>query len=458
MNWEEKIDFRGSDIANRQILYWGEENQKKLWNSKVLVIGNGNVRDYILAGLAGLDIRKICVISERLKEDRRCFLSPQINIPLKGVVETIKKINGQIRIEGFESFYSSCIHEYIKFNPDIIVECSDSYFSKSKAFEFAQDRKIPLVSTHCERYFGEIVANLDEKVFLKELENRKKGMSPYQGAIPAGFLAGVVLDEVRKKFFRMNKSEKGLEKKIVYNLNSLERTQEESNLPLKLKEIKNSRCLVAGAGGIGTYVSIALGLEGFKEIDILDFDSVEEHNLNRQVMFYEQIGTSKADTLSKRINRISFANTNPLNYKLDSSSRDILKKGHYDIIFGCFDNLRARYLLSEFAKEERINYIDGGVSPEEGSIFSYIPGRTPCVSCQKNIQKLEEEVRQSCNQQKNPSVIIPNMIVGSLMVGEAINLLKEKDLRGNSLIYEGNSLDKIYCEQIQEKLEGCDCL
>jgi len=62
---------------------------------------------------------------------------------------------------------------------------------------------------------------------------------------------------------------------------------------------------IAGAGGLGSNAAVSLARAGIGHLIIVDFDTVEESNLNRQYYFFDQIGLKKIDALRENIHRIN---------------------------------------------------------------------------------------------------------------------------------------------------------
>ena len=69
--------------------------------------------------------------------------------------------------------------------------------------------------------------------------------------------------------------------------------------------LKNKTVGIAGCGGIGSNVAVALARVGVGNLILVDFDIIEESNLNRQYYFYHQIGKLKALTLKENIENIN---------------------------------------------------------------------------------------------------------------------------------------------------------
>jgi sulfur carrier protein ThiS adenylyltransferase len=75
--------------------------------------------------------------------------------------------------------------------------------------------------------------------------------------------------------------------------------------PRVYERLKNSRVGIAGVGGLGSTVAVALARVGVGELVIADFDVVEPSNLNRQQYFVDQLGRFKVDALTETLHRIN---------------------------------------------------------------------------------------------------------------------------------------------------------
>ena len=73
----------------------------------------------------------------------------------------------------------------------------------------------------------------------------------------------------------------------------------------QLKKIQSVKIGIGGAGGIGSNIVIILARCGFKNFEMLDFDLIEESNLNRQQFFIGDIGTIKIDSLKNFLIKIN---------------------------------------------------------------------------------------------------------------------------------------------------------
>ena len=104
---------------------------------------------------------------------------------------------------------------------------------------------------------------------------------------------------------------------------------------------------IAGAGGIGSNVAVHLVRAGAKQIKIVDFDKIEESNLNRQFYFQDQIGMYKSDAVKINLERIgSRTEIEAVNMKIESDNvEDIFRE--CDIVVEAFDKKEYKKLIAE---------------------------------------------------------------------------------------------------------------
>ncbi|GAQ94178.1 adenylyltransferase and sulfurtransferase [Thermodesulfovibrio aggregans] len=148
------------------------------------------------------------------------------------------------------------------------------------------------------------------------------------------------------------------------------------------KKLKNSTVFVAGAGGLGSPVSIYLAVAGVGRIIICDFDSVEITNLNRQILHsHTRIGINKA--LSAKITLTAInpdVEVIPITEKITEDNAFELV-GDSQIILDCMDNLETRYILNEVAIKKDIPLVFGAIYGIQGMISFIKPPETPCLKC-----------------------------------------------------------------------------
>ncbi|MGB3332941.1 MAG: adenylyltransferase/sulfurtransferase MoeZ [Mycobacterium sp.] len=135
------------------------------------------------------------------------------------------------------------------------------------------------------------------------------------------------------------------------------------------KRLKNARVLVIGAGGLGAPTLLYLAAAGVGTLGIVDFDVVEESNLQRQVIHgISDIGRAKAESA-----RDSIAEVNPLvrvqlhQVRLEASNAVELF-AQYDLILDGTDNFATRYLVNDAAVLAHKPYIWGSIYRFEGQV------------------------------------------------------------------------------------------
>lgn len=140
------------------------------------------------------------------------------------------------------------------------------------------------------------------------------------------------------------------------------------------RKIMNAKVLIVGAGGLGSPVLQYLAAAGIGVLALADFDRVELHNLNRQVIHGEKqlhkTKTSSAvDFMQQHNSTIDFR---PLQVKIDvDNAAEILRP--YDIIVDCCDNFKTRYLLNETCLKLNKPLVYGSIHGFEGqlAVFNY---------------------------------------------------------------------------------------
>jgi len=135
------------------------------------------------------------------------------------------------------------------------------------------------------------------------------------------------------------------------------------------KRLKNARVLVIGAGGLGAPALLYLAAAGVGTIGIVDYDVVDESNLQRQIIHgVSDIGRSKAQSA-----RDSIAEINPL---VDVRLHEVRLEPHnavqlfeqYDLILDGTDNFATRYLVNDAAVLAHKPYVWGSIYRFEGQV------------------------------------------------------------------------------------------
>src|SRR5438105_4802913 len=116
------------------------------------------------------------------------------------------------------------------------------------------------------------------------------------------------------------------------------------------QKLKAAKVLVIGSGGLGSPVLLYLAAAGVGTLGIVDFDVVDDSNLQRQVLFgIDEIGKPKVEAARRRLSSLNpYIKLNIYNTHLNSQNAlDIVKE--YDVIADGTDNFPTRYLVNDAA-------------------------------------------------------------------------------------------------------------
>ncbi|XP_053377136.1 NEDD8-activating enzyme E1 catalytic subunit-like [Mercenaria mercenaria] len=156
---------------------------------------------------------------------------------------------------------------------------------------------------------------------------------------------------------------------------------------------ESCKLLIIGAGGLGCELLKDLALLGFKNIDIIDMDTIDVSNLNRQFLFRaKDVGRPKAEVAADFINtRIPGANITPHYAKIQDYDESFYS-GFHIVVCG-LDSIVARrwingmlvsllqYEDGVLKQETIIPMVDGGTEGFKGNARVILPGMTACVEC-----------------------------------------------------------------------------
>jgi adenylyltransferase/sulfurtransferase len=135
------------------------------------------------------------------------------------------------------------------------------------------------------------------------------------------------------------------------------------------KRLKNARVLVIGAGGLGSPALLYLAAAGVGTLGVIDFDVVDESNLQRQVIHGQaDVGRPKAESARDTIRAINpFVDVRLHQFRLDRSNAvDLFSE--YDLILDGTDNFATRYLVNDAAVLAGKPYVWGSIYRFEGQV------------------------------------------------------------------------------------------
>lgn len=197
------------------------------------------------------------------------------------------------------------------------------------------------------------------------------------------------------------------------------------------RKIMNAKILVIGAGGLGSPIIQYLAAAGIGTLGVADFDEVELHNLNRQIIHNENsVGKSKvksAEEFVKNLNRqVNFIG---IETKInDSNAEEIFSR--FDMIIDGSDNFKTRYLVNDMCVKLGKALVYGSILGFAGqvAIFNY--------KGSKNLRDIFPEPPFDENLQDCDSLgvlgALPG-IVGSMMVNLALKIITDLPLHLNQI-------------------------
>ncbi|MBY5934834.1 molybdopterin-synthase adenylyltransferase MoeB [Tateyamaria omphalii] len=203
------------------------------------------------------------------------------------------------------------------------------------------------------------------------------------------------------------------------------------------KRLKDGKVLVVGAGGLGAPVLQYLAAAGVGTIGVIDDDTVENTNLQRQIIHTDdRIGMPKVFSAKAAMEAQNpFVTVRPYHRRLTDDIVDELV-ADYDLVIDGTDNFDTRYRVNAAAVRAGIPLISGALTQWEGQVSVFDPAQNaPCYRCIFP-EAPAPELAPNCAE---AGVIGPLPgVVGSMMAVEAVKLLTGAGtpLRGEMVIYD----------------------
>ena len=201
----------------------------------------------------------------------------------------------------------------------------------------------------------------------------------------------------------------------------------------------DAKVLSIGAGGLGSPALLYLAAAGVGTIGIVDSDTVEESNLQRQVIHNtERVGMLKAESAKETLTKLNpdvKVETHP--FRLEASNaRELMSD--YDVIIDGTDNFDTRYVVNDASVELRKPVVHGSIFRFEGMVSTFLPFVGPCYQCLYPEQP-PAGMAPSCSE-AGVLGVLPG-IVGNLQANEALKLIVGygEPLVGRLLIFDAQT-------------------
>ncbi|KAH7034810.1 uncharacterized protein B0I36DRAFT_316989 [Microdochium trichocladiopsis] len=160
-----------------------------------------------------------------------------------------------------------------------------------------------------------------------------------------------------------------------------------------LSALDQAKILVIGAGGLGCEILKNLALSGFKDIHVIDMDTIDISNLNRQFLFRkDDVGKYKAEVAAAFVEkRVKGVKITPHNCKIQEFDEDFYMQ--FQIVVCGLDSIEARRwinatlvnMVDEDNQDSLKPLIDGGTEGFKGQTRVVFPTMTPCIECQLDL-------------------------------------------------------------------------
>lgn len=149
--------------------------------------------------------------------------------------------------------------------------------------------------------------------------------------------------------------------------------------------IGRGRVLLVGCGALGTHIAGTLVRAGIRSLHIVDPDTVELSNLQRQTLFDEKDASSDASKARQAVEKLRAVNSAvALSYSIGKFSRETagsFNPSDYDLIMDGTDDIVARFFINDYAVAHNLPWIYGAVAGSAGMAAFFPAGGNPCLNC-----------------------------------------------------------------------------
>ncbi|RCV13762.1 hypothetical protein SETIT_2G371700v2 [Setaria italica] len=148
--------------------------------------------------------------------------------------------------------------------------------------------------------------------------------------------------------------------------------------------VKAAKVLMVGAGGIGCELLKTLALSGFSDVHIIDLDTIEVSNLNRQFLFRQShVGQSKAKVARDAVLKFRpNINITPYHANVKDSTFNVEFFKQFSVVLNGLDNLDARRHVNRLCLAAEVPLVESGTTGFLGQVTVHVKGKTECYECQ----------------------------------------------------------------------------
>ena len=203
----------------------------------------------------------------------------------------------------------------------------------------------------------------------------------------------------------------------------------------QLKLLK-SKVLLVGAGGLGSPAGVYLAASGVGTIGLVDYDIVDESNLQRQILHWtSSVGMPKVDSARRTLFEVN-PDVKVRSHAVHMDASNILDiMADYDVIVSGSDNFTTAYMVNDAAVMLKKPVAYGSILRFDGQASTFIPYEGPCYRCIWP-EPTPQELAPSCDE-AGVLGVLPG-VIGLIQATEAIKLLLNigTTLNGHLLLYD----------------------
>lgn len=203
--------------------------------------------------------------------------------------------------------------------------------------------------------------------------------------------------------------------------------------------LSQSHAVIFGLGGLGSPASLYLAAAGIGKLTLVDFDDVDDSNLQRQVV-HREANIGQAKVASAKQNLISLnhhIDIATIDTKLNETEINQLVKTA-DVVLDCTDNFSSRFALNRACFQAKVPLVSGAAIRWEGqlSTYDFRDEQSPCYQC---LYPTDSGQELTCSQNGVLSPVVG--MVGSMQAIEAIkSLLNLPTLSGKLMIIDAYTM------------------
>ena len=208
------------------------------------------------------------------------------------------------------------------------------------------------------------------------------------------------------------------------------------------RRILTSRALIVGAGGLGSPAAMYLACSGVGSITLVDDDTVDLTNLQRQIMHStERIGQAKVLSAQSTLAQLNpTVQVQALQARADARLLQSLV-AQADVVLDCCDNFQTRQAINAACVQHHVPLVSGAAIGMDGQIAVYDPrvAHAPCYACVFAPNAPPEEARCA-----TMGVLAPLVgVIGAMQALEALKLLAQTgtSLNGYLLMLDARSME-----------------